>query len=35
MPMLVLYINRASKNLDDEQKQILEKTKDELRRLYV
>jgi len=34
MSMLVFYINRAGKNLDQEQKQILEQAKDELRRLY-
>jgi hypothetical protein len=34
MSMLVFYINRAGKNLDPEQKIVLEKTKDELRRIY-
>jgi len=34
MSMLVFYINRAGKNLDVNQKQILELTKDELRKLY-
>lgn len=34
MSMLVFYINRAGKNLDAEQRQILEKAKEELRRLY-
>lgn len=34
MSMLVFYINRAGKNLDEDQKRILEKAKDELRRLY-
>ena len=34
MSMLVFYINRAGKNLDAEQKQILEMAKDELRKLY-
>lgn len=34
MSMLVFYINRAGKNLDQEQKQILEQAKDELRKLY-
>ena len=34
MSMLVFYINRAGKNLDDDQKQVLEQAKDELRRLY-
>lgn len=34
MSMLVFYINRAGKGLEDEQKQILEEAKDELRRLY-
>ncbi len=35
MSMLVFYINRAGKNLDRRQKQILEQAKDELRKLYV
>lgn len=35
MSMLVFYINRAGKNLDGKQKQILEQAKDELRKLYV
>ena len=34
MSMLVFYINRAGSNLDDDQKQILEQTKSELRKLY-
>jgi hypothetical protein len=34
MSMLVFYINRAGSNLDDDQKQILELTKSELRKLY-
>lgn len=34
MSMLVFYINRAGKNLEPEQKQILEQAKVELRRLY-
>ena len=34
MSMLVFYINRAGTNLDEEQRQILEKAKDELRALY-
>jgi len=34
MSMLVFYINRAGKNLDKGQKQILEQTKSELRKLY-
>ncbi|NOQ78313.1 MAG: DUF3175 domain-containing protein [Gammaproteobacteria bacterium] len=34
MSMLVFYINRAGKNLNKEQKQILEKAKNELRQLY-
>ncbi len=34
MSMLVFYINRAGKNLDAEQRQILEQAKVALRRLY-
>jgi hypothetical protein len=34
MSMLVFYINRAGKNLDRDQRRILESAKDELRRLY-
>ena len=34
MSMLVFYINRAGKNLNEEQKRILEQAKDELRVLY-
>ena len=34
MSMLVFYINRAGKNLDPAQRQVLEAAKDELRRLY-
>jgi len=34
MSMLVFYINRAGKNLNQEQRQILEQAKNELRILY-
>lgn len=34
MSMLVFYINRAGKNLDEDQKSILHQAMDELRRLY-
>ncbi|MET3791265.1 DUF3175 domain-containing protein [Aquamicrobium terrae] len=34
MSMLTFYINRAGKNLPAERKEVLEKAKDELRRLY-
>ncbi len=34
MSMLVFYINRAGTNLNDEQRQILERAKVELRNLY-
>lgn len=34
MSMLVFYINRAGKNLDAEQRQILEQAKQALRDLY-
>lgn len=34
MSMLVFYINRAGKNLDENQKRVLEQAKDELRALY-
>jgi hemerythrin-like domain-containing protein len=34
MSMLVFYINRAGKHLDEEQRQVLEQAKVELRRLY-
>jgi hypothetical protein len=34
MSMLVFYVNRAGSNLDDEQRQILEQAKVELRKLY-
>lgn len=34
MSMLTFYINRAGKDLDAEQKQVLEDAKDELRKLY-
>jgi hypothetical protein len=34
MSMLVFYINRAGKNLDKEQLEILQQAKDELRVLY-
>jgi hypothetical protein len=34
MSMLVFYINRAGKNLDETQRKVLEQAKVELRRLY-
>ncbi len=34
MGMLNFYINRAGSSLDDEQREVLEKAKDELRRLF-
>lgn len=34
MSMLVFYINRAGKNLDKEQRRVLEQAKKELRFLY-
>ena len=34
MSMLVFYINRAGRNLDANQLRILQRAKDELRRLY-
>jgi hypothetical protein len=34
MSMLNFYINRAGKKLDPKQKEILEQTKDELRKLF-
>jgi len=34
MSMLVFYINRAGSKLDDDQKQVLEEAKSELRKLY-
>jgi Protein of unknown function (DUF3175) len=34
MSMLVFYINRAGKNLNENQKVILQQAKDELRKLY-
>lgn len=34
MSMLAFYINRAGRNLDDEQRRVLEQAKDELRKLY-
>jgi hypothetical protein len=34
MSMLNFYINRAGHNLDQKQKDILDKAKDELRQLY-
>jgi hypothetical protein len=34
MAMLVFYINRAGKNLDENQRRILEQAKAELRALY-
>jgi hypothetical protein len=34
MSMLNFYINRAGRNLPDSRKRVLERAKDELRRLY-
>jgi hypothetical protein len=34
MSMLVFYINRAGTNLDPQRREILERAKDELRKLY-
>ena len=34
MSMLTFYINRAGSNLEDDQLEVLERAKDELRRLY-
>jgi len=34
MSMLVFYINRAGRNLDETQRKVLEQAKVELRRLY-
>ena len=34
MSMLVFYINRAGRNLDDSRRRVLEQAKDELRVLY-
>ena len=34
MSMLVFYISRAGKNLDEDRRRILEQAKGELRRLY-
>jgi hypothetical protein len=34
MSMLTFYINRAGKNLEPAQKEVLEKAKDELRKLF-
>ena len=34
MSMLTFYINRAGKNLDASQKEVLEKAKDELRKVF-
>lgn len=34
MSMLNFYINRAGKNLGEEQKEVLEKAKEELRRVF-
>jgi hypothetical protein len=34
MSMLVFYINRAGRNLDQEQREILEQAKTELRKLF-
>lgn len=34
MSMLTFYINRAGKNLEADQKKVLERAKDEIRKLY-
>lgn len=34
MSMLVFYVNRAGRNLDEDERRILELAKDELRGLY-
>jgi len=34
MSMLVFYMNRAGRNLDDSRRRVLEQAKDELRALY-
>jgi hypothetical protein len=34
MSMLTFYINRAGRTLSAERKQVLERAKDELRKLY-
>lgn len=34
MSMLTFYVNRAGKDLDAEQREVLERAKDELRALY-
>jgi hypothetical protein len=34
MSMLTFYINRAGKNLDPEQRQVLEAAKNELRKAF-
>ena len=34
MSMLVFYINRAGRNLEESQKRVLQQAKDELRKLY-
>jgi hypothetical protein len=34
MSMLTFYVNRAGKNLDPDQKEVLEKAKEELRKLF-
>jgi len=34
MSMLTFYINRAGSSLDDGQREVLERAKDELRKLY-
>ncbi len=34
MSMLVFYINRAGKNLSEDQERVLEQAKEELRKLY-
>ncbi|MGC5167215.1 DUF3175 domain-containing protein [Luteimicrobium sp. DT211] len=34
MSMLTFYVNRAGKDLDAEQRDVLERAKDELRKLY-
>ena len=34
MSMLVFYVNRAGKNLSEDQKRVLEQAKEELRKIY-
>jgi hypothetical protein len=34
MSMLVFYVNRAGKNLSEDQERVLEQAKEELRKLY-